>query len=97
MKPVRCKNEMGWRIRCGAQYEETIRIRREDTGVVVTGGNKGVRQAIMRAEQGQGECWDITGGKQKLNKKDSMRRQAKLTERALIRLQHGLEEPFGDG
>ena len=97
MRPVRCKHEMGWRDKCGAQCDEAVRIRREGAGVVVTGGTRSVRQAIMRAEQEQGESWDISGRRHMLNKRNQTRRQTTMTERALIRLQHGLEEPFGDG
>ena len=104
LRPVRRKNEERWRDRCGGgEGGNAIKVRRTGTEVVVTGGTRGERMAIMRAERSAGEQWDVTGkadkdggGRGGANTRATSR-QMRLTASAMARMVNGLDEPFGDG
>ena len=100
---MRRKNEERWRERCGGEGGNAIKVRRTGTEVVITGGTRGERMAIMRTERSAGERWDVTGrigkggGGREGKSTRTTSRQVRLTASAMARMMNGLDEPFGDG
>ena len=71
--------------------------------MIVVGGSKRDRRKMERTERTEGEIWHVEGEEIRGRKGDGWKadvsgsKRMRLTAKAMMRIAHGLDEPFGDG
>ena len=97
-RAVARRNEAAWWRWCGRAVSSAVHVHRRGGVVMVVGGGKRDRQRIMQRESVHGEVWR-TGDEPTQHGVESRQgaKRMRLTEKAMTRVVHGLDEPFGDG
>ena len=105
MRPVERRNMAAWWRRCGMAEGMAVRVYRSAGHVVVVGGSKRDRWKLERMDRRPGEIWKVAGeavrgcdnGDDGWTANINGTKRLRLTAKAMTRITHGLDEPFGDG